>query len=68
MTDYHETELAILAETLEISVTQWLEAHEAMPVEIPGYSNRTLIRVPTGWNDDNIHLEFWAQVKGPDLR
>ena len=67
MTDYHETELAILTETLEMIVGQWIEAHEAVPVEIPDYSDRTLIVVPTGWNANNIHLEYWAQVRGADL-
>ena len=65
--DYHERELEILTETLEMIVEQWVEGHLEKPVEIPEYSNRTLIRVPTRWNLQNVHLEFWAQVINPDL-
>lgn len=65
--DYHEIEHAALTDKLEQLVTQWIEEHEDKPVELPNRRNRTQFKVRTPWNANNLHLEFWVEVRGADL-
>lgn len=65
--DYHEIELAALTDKLEQMVTEWIEEHEEKPVELPDRRNRTQLKVRTPWNANNLHLEFWVELRGADL-
>lgn len=65
--DYHEIEHAALTDKLEQLVTQWIEDHEEKPVELPDRRNRTQLNVRTPWNANNLHMEFWVELRGADL-
>lgn len=65
--EYHEIELEALTAKLEQVVTQWIEEHEERPVELPDRRNRMQLKVETPWNANNLHLEFWVEVRGADL-
>ena len=67
MTDYHAVEHEALTAKLEQVVTQWIEEHAVRPVELPDRRDRTQLKVPTPWNANNLHLEFWVDVRGSYL-